>query len=96
VSLAPGDAIALELPGNPAAGYQWTLESPEGDTVSVAPSGFQPAGAGVGSGGVEGWTITARAGGTASLSFKNWRPWAGESSVVDRFAMTIAVASPQR
>jgi len=45
----------------------------------------------VGSGGVHAWTVTAQAAGRASLSFKYWRPWAGDTSVIDRFTVTLDV-----
>jgi inhibitor of cysteine peptidase len=93
VPLTAGDAISLELPGNPAGGYQWTLDGPVDVALSVASSGFRSSSAGVGGGGVETWKVTARAPGRISLLFKYWRPWAGESSVVDRFALTIDVAA---
>jgi len=87
----PGDAISLVLPSNPTSGYRWVSDDPDGDTMDVTSSGFQPSGPGVGTGGVETWTIHARAVGRARVSFRYWRPWAGESSVVERFAVTVAV-----
>jgi inhibitor of cysteine peptidase len=93
VSLNAGDAITIELPGNPSAGYQWALEGAADGALRVAPSGFQPAGTGVGGGGIERWVVTSRDPGQARLMFKYWRPWAGESSIVDRFVLTIDVAA---
>jgi inhibitor of cysteine peptidase len=93
VQLRLGDAISLELPDNPAAGYQWAIDGREDAALTAASSEFKPSGAGVGGGGIETWTLTARAAGRTALMLKCWRPWEGESSVVDRFAVTIEVAA---
>ena len=87
-----GDAITIDLPSTPAGGYEWTLDDPNASGVAVAPPVFRPAGDGVGGGGVQSWTVHVHATGRVPLSFRYWRPWAGDSSVIDRFTVTLAVS----
>ena len=92
------------MPATAAAGYQWTLDAstspvlelpapPELAVISkVAPTPFRPGGEGVGSAGVQRWTVTARIAGRAMLALTYSRPWEGESSALDRFRVTIDVS----
>jgi hypothetical protein len=39
------------------------------------------------------FTVMARAPGRTALLFKCWRPWADESSVIDRFVLMVEVTA---
>ena len=81
------------LPSNATAGYRWTFDDAANDIVDVVSIGYETSGSGVGSAGTETWTIHARTPGRAVVTGKYWRPWEGDSSIVERFAVTIDVAA---
>lgn len=86
-----GDSIELELPGNPTTGYKWSFAALDRDRIAVEGSDYQPSGGAVGSGGVEKWTLSARAAGTAKIELKRSRSWEGEASSIERFKVTLDV-----
>ena len=93
VRLHTGDAISLVLPSNAAAGYRWTCDVQENDVVAVEPAEYRSSHTAVGSAGDETWMIRPRGKGRAVLHWRYWRPWEGESSVIERFELTVDAAS---
>jgi inhibitor of cysteine peptidase len=81
------------LSSNSSSGYRWTFDDPPADIIEIVPGGYETSGPGFGTGGNETWTIRARKEGRAVLAAKYWRPWEGESSVIERFAITLDVAA---
>jgi len=59
--------------------------------VDVESAGYRTTSEGVGSAGEETWTIKAHDKGRAVPHWKYWRPWADESTVIDRFEITVEV-----
>jgi inhibitor of cysteine peptidase len=51
------------------------------------------AGVGVGGGGQRTFTFVAQKPGSVTLQLKLWREWEGDSSVTERFGVTINVRS---
>ena len=92
IEVRAGQRVVLRLPDNPTTGFRWELDSHDGAMVEVGEGTFTRAGDGVGSGGVSEWTLLPKAPGTTSVSLKRWRPWEGERSVKERFAVTLAIA----
>lgn len=86
-----GDAVSLELPGNPTTGYTWALDALDDVRLGVEASGYRLEGPGVGTGGYETWKLRARRPGRTSVALKRWRSWEGESSVIERFTVTFDI-----
>ena len=91
VTVKRGDVIVVELPDQPSTGYRWDV-APDPALVEIESSTYKSAGPGVGGGGITTWRLRARAPGRAHLDFKRHRPWEGDRSVVDRFAVTLDIA----
>ena len=81
-----GDTILLRLADNPTTGYRWELEPVTGDSLVLDD---EPSSGAMGGGGVTTWTLSVIAAGTISIALKQWRPWEGDASVLDRFTLTV-------
>lgn len=86
-----GDTIVIPLPDNPTTGYRWELAPLDGDDLVLEESTFQPAGAGVGGGGTAVWTLRAVDVGISDVKARRWRPWEGESSIIDHYRIRVVV-----
>jgi inhibitor of cysteine peptidase len=86
-----GDSISVRLPENPTTGYAWTLDSIDATLLEAGSPTYHGEGAGLGSGGVKTWLLRACAPGRTRIGLKRWRHWEGDTSVVERFAVTLDI-----
>jgi inhibitor of cysteine peptidase len=87
-----GDRIVIRLPENATTGYRWVPDSVDDRIVSLKSSEYAPpAGGGVGAGGAVSIVFEALAPGEANVGLKRWREWEGESSVRERYTITVVV-----
>lgn len=87
-----GDEIILRLPDNPTTGYRWHIAHANG-SLDQEGNSYQPDPTmQFGSAGVREFRFRAKAAGNARLELKHWREWEGESSVLERFALTIEIS----
>lgn len=92
VKMRPGDTITICLDEKPATGYRWAVEKYNEDVVVLEATDYvRPDGAALGGGGQRILTFEAKASGKVTLHLKLWRAWAGDSSIVERFAVTLDV-----
>jgi predicted secreted protein len=90
VKVCVGELLSIELPANPGgAGFSWSLDA--GDLLELVDSGFVQTHEATGSGGMQRWTLRARAQGQSRVGLKYWRPWEGEKSVVDRVEYRVRI-----
>ena len=100
IGLKAGDTALLRLRDKPG-GFRWEEDGPASPLVEVRrvprasgagpPRPGEPGTAPVG-GATDGeWTLTARTPGSARVAFKLWRGFEGESSVAQRFEVTIEI-----
>lgn len=88
-----GERLEIHLPENPTTGFKWAIDENDrrilalDDTVYIPPleGGF------IGARGQRTFTFTARQPGEVALKLKYWRVWEGDSSVVERFGVTVRV-----
>jgi len=92
VELHVGDQVALRLPENPTTGYRWAIDSSDANLVDVKQGEFAAKSEAVGGGGEAQWSITAKAPGATSIRLKRWRQWEGDSSVVERYGITLQIS----
>ena len=59
------------------------------DELSLIHIFYEPSSGAMGGGGVTTWTLSVIAAGTISIALKQWRPWEGDASVLDRFTLTV-------
>jgi inhibitor of cysteine peptidase len=91
VSARVGDHIVLHLAENPTTGYVWAVDALDESTLELESSDWQAAGPGTGTGGDREWRLAPRRSGTTRIELKRWRPWAGDASVIERFAVTVEI-----
>ena len=87
-----GDEIIINLTENPTTGYRWAIDKIDA-TVLLAqnPTFSSTPGGAIGSGGTRTFTFIAKQPGTVYLQLKLWREWQGDSSIIERYDVTIQV-----
>lgn len=94
IQVHPGDEIIISLDENPSTGYKWAVDKTDNAILSLQNSGFTPtSGGAVGSGGTRVFTFVAKSAGSVQLQLKYWRSFEGDSSIVQRFSVTIQAQS---
>ncbi|WP_049752959.1 protease inhibitor I42 family protein [Psychromonas ingrahamii] len=88
-----GDIITIQLKENRTTPYRWKLKSDtETHILPLQDSRYSlPKEPKFGEDGVLTLTFKAISVGTASIQLKHWCEWEGESSVSDRFDVSISV-----
>ncbi|MEE9514677.1 MAG: protease inhibitor I42 family protein [Candidatus Brocadiales bacterium] len=90
--LRKGDEIVIHLKGNRTTGYSWAIEEVDDNVLGLVNDVYIPdKPVMIGSGGVRTITFKAVLMGASPVRLKYWRPWEGESSVVERFEVTVQV-----
>jgi inhibitor of cysteine peptidase len=97
VNVKVGQRFAVRVEENPTTGYVWAIEGqPKLFTLQSSeyvtdahpnPQGKMP----VGAGGQRSFVFVAQKAGSYTLKFKQWRPWLGDSSIVETFNVDIQV-----
>ena len=88
IMIGIGDIVSLRLSENPTTGYRWHLESLYGFKQIKDDNETE---AGIGAGGARVIDLQAKKVGSYSVRLKKWRNWEGESSIIDRFNVTVIV-----
>ena len=92
IAVKRGDTLTIKLAENPTTGYRWSEPSLDNTGVILQRSQFINSGGNTpGAGGQRVLTVHAEKLGQTTLSLKNWRDWEGDSSVLNRFTLTIQV-----
>lgn len=91
IGVVVGQAIRVELAGNPTTGYRWTRKGNLPSGVTLVKEDFSGAGANgpVGSGGTFSFELMATKKGTRTLRFQYKRSW--ESSAIETFTIKLRV-----
>jgi predicted secreted protein len=92
VELPVGDEVALHLPENATTGYRWAIDSADANLVDIKEGQYVSTSEKMGGGGEAQWLIEAKAPGATSIKLKRWRQWEGESSVVERYEITLRIS----
>ena len=92
VDLRVGDEATLRLPENPSTGYRWAVDTTDPNLIDLRQGNYVSSSNATGGGGEVEWLIKAKAAGAAEVKFKRWRPWEGDSSVVERYAITLRIS----
>ncbi|MDT5306231.1 MAG: inhibitor of cysteine peptidase [Mycobacterium sp.] len=92
VELPVGDEVALHLPENATTGYRWAIDSADANLVDIKEGQYVSTSEKMGGGGEAQWLIKAKAPGATSIKLKRWRQWEGESSVVERYEITLRIS----
>lgn len=87
VKLAPGGVVTIRLPENPTTGYRWAIASDGG--LEAVSDDFETGGPGLGSGGERIFKFRVPKAGSHQLRLKHWRSFEGDSSITERFHVTV-------
>lgn len=95
ITLQVNQTVVIALNENPTTGFQWAIDSsPDPLLLLTASQYLSPSQPGlIGGGGQRILTLQAHKAGTEKLQIKLWRAWEGDSSIIDRFAVTVEVQS---
>lgn len=86
------NVILINLPETPTTGYEWAIDKIDSQMIELRSSEFSsPENAGVGGGGVRIFIFKTKATGIARLQLKEWRPWEGDRSTIQRFNVTFQI-----
>jgi inhibitor of cysteine peptidase len=88
-----GDTIVLQLDENASTGYTWTVGQTDSTILALQSSKYTASGNVPGSGGTRVFTFLAKKSGMVHLQLKYWRSFVGDSSVVQRYSVTLEVQS---
>ena len=92
VNVAKGSEILLSLPENPTTGFRWQLDDLAGHILESGESMFEPRSNAAGAAGVRLFHFKVIGEGETKVRAKHWRQWEGDSSVTERFEVTVKVA----
>lgn len=81
--------MTVRLDENPSTGYRWNVETAEG--LEIVGDSFERTGDLIGAGGVRIFQFRPLKAGSHRLGIRKWRDWEGESSIINRFNVTIVV-----
>jgi inhibitor of cysteine peptidase len=85
-----GDTVVVRIPDNPTTGYRWDVASSDPRAVDIERATWDAAAErSIGGGAHRVITIRVVAPGSSTVALRCWRPWAGESSVVERMSIVI-------
>jgi inhibitor of cysteine peptidase len=94
IDVPQGTEVLIRLKENPTTGYRWAIDQNDDTVLPLQSSNFSSTpSAAVGAGGTRIFTFTAKQPGTAHLQLKQWREWQGDSSISERYDVTIQVHS---
>ena len=99
IELKRGQQLSIRLPENPTTGYRWEIDSTTvglkeatQEIITFESSTFAPASSsGIGEGGERTFLFKVANVGKTQLQLKNWQPWEGEYSIIDRYNLTLQV-----
>jgi inhibitor of cysteine peptidase len=91
VNLHVGQSCVITLFENATTGYRWAIDTIDPSLLESAGVTPKYGGGAVGSGGHVDWKFVAKAPGTASVGFKLWRQWAGDSSIIRRLGFEFHI-----
>lgn len=92
VDMRIGDKLIVRLEEKPMTGFTWAVSATD-ERLVLRDSDYAPSGA-VGGGGFRTLIFRAEKAGTGSVQLKLWQEWAGDSSVIDVFAVNARINVP--
>jgi predicted secreted protein len=86
-----GGLVRILLAENGSTGYRWEIDHYSQTTIeSVSCQSHYP-GEAVGSAGEVAFTFRGRKVGPGQITLKEWRPWEGDSSIINRVGLNLPV-----
>ena len=92
VSLSAGNALIVELPGNPTTGYEWTVTHNDASLLLPEEPGYDPDSSAIGAGGTYTFRFQALKAGAALLRMAYRRAW--EPAPLETFSLAVDIQDP--
>lgn len=93
IALAKGESLAIQLPGNPTTGYEWTVAQLDPAFLRLADSSYAPDSSALGSGGTYTFRFETLQPGATSLALAYRRSW--ETTPADQsFSLGVNIQDP--
>jgi predicted secreted protein len=90
LSVLPGDTISIELPGNPATGFDWAFEWQENSIFDLVKKEYRtPENNNIGAGGMHFFLFKINKSGQGTIKLKYWQEWEGDTSIRDSFSISV-------
>jgi len=89
VAARVGDTVEIRLPENASTGYRWALQGSDSSVFGPCEAHGEYPCRTTGSSGEAIFRLAVCRPGRATLRLKSWRHWEGESSVRQRFAVSV-------
>jgi inhibitor of cysteine peptidase len=92
VSVPLGEEIVIRIDSNITTGYEWEVAEVNQTVLTYLGSEYEaPDTSLVGAGGTQVLRFEAAAPGESTIALKYWRPFEGDSSIVDEYVVTVTV-----
>jgi len=91
VQVHAGDTMVIQLDENASTGYTWAVNKIDTTVLLLQSSTYTASGNVPGSGGTRVFTFLAKNPGTVQLQLKYWRSFVGDSSIIQRYSITVEV-----
>ena len=92
VSVQVRQSITIDLPENATTGFRWAPEQIDTGMLDMREAAASYGSGTIGAGGRVAWQVTAKAAGNTVIVLKKWRPWEGDSSIIQRFRLGLHIA----
>lgn len=89
IELKAGEVVTVRLKENATTGHRWAVESAGG--LDLVDDHYERGGGATGSAGVRVLLFRSSSAGAHDLRLKNRREWEGDSSIIERFKVTVVV-----
>jgi inhibitor of cysteine peptidase len=91
IQVHAGDTLVIQLDENASTGYTWAVNKIDTTVLLLQSSTYTASGNLPGSGGTRVFTFLAKNPGTVHLQLKYWRSFVGDSSISERYSVTVEV-----
>jgi inhibitor of cysteine peptidase len=93
IETAVGDILSVELDSNPTTGFDWAFDELDASMFAAVEDNFNLAeNAAIGAGGAHIFKLKVIKAGRGQIKLKYRRSWEGDSSIRDRFTLTVEAA----
>ena len=85
--------LIIRLEGNPTTGYRWEVSEINHSVISNVQQNIEPGSSlAAGAGGPFVFRLSGLQTGSSKVTFKYLKPWEGDDSILQRFAITVNVS----
>jgi inhibitor of cysteine peptidase len=91
VDVRLGESVRINLPENATTGYRWAIDRYDEEFIEALATEPRYTANAMGSGGEVALIFQGKKIGAGKIVLKHWRHWEGDSSVINRFHISLNV-----